>query len=382
MSDIVGTGTLDPRARILHVLTHSSGPIAEVARRAVADHLGRGYHVAVAARREVFDDLDLPRNPRLVHIETPARDLPGLSDPSAAFTLHKYYRHVDVVHAHGLKAGALAALGTTGLPVRMRPAIVTTVGRLGADSTIEKSQRALVARTSTVVLGTTDPVCEAFTDSVEHVRRAGLYSADVAEVPAPSTSRAGVRKRLAVPSGAFLVASPARLEDSPAASAVVAAALGTPKHRADRRWTFALTGGGPLAGTIDADLTGAHPWLHVVGGDAGRDTVAAADLVLVTERLGHVDAETIMQWGKPVIAVGGDELGRLWGSSVPVVAPGDEAGLGRAISEFVDSPVARVSAGFGTRRRVVPEEDTARIPQDLLEMYHLALESITTVTDH
>src|SRR5699024_1829062 len=63
-------------------------------------------------------------------IELAARRRFTMADPNTAFTLHKYYQHVDIVHAHGLHAATLSGLAFTGLPARFHPKVVATIESL------------------------------------------------------------------------------------------------------------------------------------------------------------------------------------------------------------------------------------------------------------
>ncbi|MYM19600.1 hypothetical protein GSY69_06345 [Brevibacterium sp. 5221] len=347
---------LDGRTRILHVLTSAHTAIGEVARAAIAAQLEAGLAVAVAARPEVLAALELPASELLRTV--PIAAAPGVrpSDAESALALHKRYRFVDVVHAHGLHAAALAGLACTGLPQRLRPALVATLGHDEQTGPIGSLEGAVVARTATAVLGTTEPICEHYEDRVPLVRRARLLRSELAREVAPRLSRARVREDLDVPAGAVLIAVPVRMADTPEFTAILEAAARLPEARGDRRWVVAFTGGGRAADTVAREFLPRFDHLRVEPQVSTVDTAAAADIVVAGTKLGGIDAAGLMQLRRPVVFVGSEQEARVWGPSIPRAAPGDTRGLLHELEELSDHPAQRVQDGFAARRRVVADE--------------------------
>lgn len=363
---------LSPDARILHVVTTTRGVIGEVAVDAIRGHLATGRRVAVAARSSVVRDLDLPQTPELALIPIGARDRVTSADPGASLTLHQHYRHVDVVHAHGLHAAALAGAAMTGLPARMRPALVATVGRFRESTVVDGAAARIVARTAAVVLGTTDPIAAQFADTVPVTERAQLRTPDVSRRLAPVVGRAQTRENLDVPAGAFLVATPMRLVDGDDLTTFLEASVTMFDHRPDRRVVFALTGSGRERSTVVKSFTHRYP---VVLGDEGAvaDVLAAADVVVASKDMTGVDVEGVMQLGRAAVVLGSERTARAWGDAAPRVDPQDTAGLLDSITALLDSPVARTTAAFAVQRRVDDVDASALIAEDLLDVYADAL---------
>lgn len=363
---------LAPDARILHVVTTTRGVIGEVAVDAIRGHLAAGRQVAVAARTSVISRLDLPRSPALAIIPIGARDRVTGADPGSSLTLHQHYRYVDVVHAHGLHAAALAGAAQTGLPARMRPALVSTIGRFHASNVVDGASAKIVERTAAVVLGTTAPTSAHFTDSVPVTERAQLRRPDVLQRLAPAVGRAQVRENLGLPSGSFLVATPMRLSDGDDLTTFLEAAVTMFDHRPDRRVVFALTGAGRERSTIENSFTRTHP---VVLADEGSvvDVLAAADVVVGSKNMTGVDVEGLMQLGRATVVLGNARTARPWGDAAPRVDADDTPGLLRAITALVDSPQERTSAAFAVKRRVDDVDPAALIADDLLDVYAEAL---------
>jgi hypothetical protein len=373
MTETGGNLTLDPDTRILHVLTESAGVVAEVARIAIRRHLTAGLKVAVASRDAVFADLDLPADPNLVHIDVPVRSGLRPGDVARTFTLHQHYRHIDVVHAHGLHAAALAGLAMTGLPAHLRPALVATVGRFSPDGAIDSAEAAIVARWAAVVLGTTDPVCEHFVDEVPIVERAELLRPDIETVWEARRTRREVREDLGLPAGTLLIAAPVELVDHDPLTTIVEAALQLRERRPDRQWAVALTGAGRLRAVIGEEVAVRRRDIILADGVSTVDIVSAADLVLASERMTAIDAEGIMQLARPTVFVGTERAGRVWGEAVPQVDSTDTRGLLREINRLIDDPAARARTALAGKRRVIDVDGADLVAGDLLDVYAAAL---------
>lgn len=381
MSDLASQTSFgpDPSTRIMHVLDTADSVVVEMARETIARHLQAGYPTAVAARTSVFDSLGLDvSDPLLVHIEIGAVTGVRLADAAHAFTLHKYYRHVDLVHAHGLHAGALAGLALTGLPKRMHPAIVTTVERFEEDGSIDALLARTVARTSTAVLGTTEPVCEHFADlEVPVIERAPLLRPDLdprADITTALTrDRKRVRRDLDVPAGHWLIASPIEMRDDTAVATVLDAAIRLPQHRPDRRWVVVFTGGGPARAQVRDEIASRFAHIRLASEYSAAEVAAAADIVIAADRMTGLSTEGLMQMRRPVLHIGRERGARIWGERVIHVAAGDTPGLLVGIAEYADSPVARATAAVAAKDRVTGSTsvDTAGII--LLDIYDTAL---------
>ena len=369
----------DPSTRIMHVLDTADSVVVEMARETIARHLQAGYPTAVAARRNVFDSLGLDTaDPLLVHIEIGAVRGIRVSDASHAFTLHKYYRHVDLVHAHGLHAGALAGLALTGLPQRRHPAIITTVERFDESSTVDTLLARTVARTSTAVLGTTDPVCEYFADlEVPVTERAPLLRPDLDPrgdlQTAITRDRKRVRRDLDVPAGHWLIASPIEMRDGTDLTTVLDAAIRLPSHRPDRRWVVAFTGGGAARDQVSREIANRFDHIRVASEYSAAEVAAAADLVIAADRMTGLSTEGLMQMRRPVVHIGRERGARIWGESVTHVAADDTPGLLAAIADYVDNPAARATAAVAAKDRVAASTSVDTAGLILLDIYDTVL---------
>ena len=184
MSDVDATNesgaVQDPQAgrrRILQVCGSAAGGVrahlADCARLLAAD----GHDVIVEAPAAVLDGLDL-EPARAEPLEIGPR--PSLNDTLAVARLRRLGRRADVLHAHGLRAGALAALAL-GRRRRGRTRLVVTLHNLtvgGRLTTLvgDRLER-LIARRADLVLAVSP-------DLAERAQDLGTPQVELAIIPA------------------------------------------------------------------------------------------------------------------------------------------------------------------------------------------------------
>lgn len=170
-------GTHAGRRRILQVCGSAAGGVrahlADCARLLAAD----GHDVIVEAPAAVLDTLDV-EPARAEPLEIGPR--PSLNDSLAVARLRRLGRRADVVHAHGLRAGALAALAL-GRRRRGRTRLVVTLHNLtigGRLTTLvgERLER-LIARRADLILAVSP-------DLAERARELGAPRVELAIIPA------------------------------------------------------------------------------------------------------------------------------------------------------------------------------------------------------
>ena len=165
------------RRRILQVCGSAAGGVrahlADCARLLAAD----GHDVIVEAPAAVLDGLDI-EPARAEPLEIGPR--PSLNDTLAVARLRRLGRRADVLHAHGLRAGALAALAL-GRRRRGRTRLVVTLHNLtvgGRLTTLvgDRLER-LIARRADLVLAVSP-------DLAERARELGAPRVELAIIPA------------------------------------------------------------------------------------------------------------------------------------------------------------------------------------------------------
>ena len=291
MSDVDATNepgaVQDPQAgrrRILQVCGSAAGGVrahlADCARLLAAD----GHDVIVEAPAAVLDGLDL-EPARAEPLEIGPR--PSLNDTLAVARLRRLGRRADVLHAHGLRAGALAALAL-GRRRRGRTRLVVTLHNLtvgGRLTTLvgDRLER-LIARRADLVLAVSP-------DLAERARVLGAPQVELAIIPAvppqqpaePSPSDAAAPED-AWPRGGARLLTVARL----------APQKGLP---------LLLEAAAILSREVDAGRLAAFTWA-IAGDGPGREEAAeriAAEQLPVTLLGRRTDAPALMEAADVVV---------------------------------------------------------------------------------
>ena len=213
MSDVDATNkpgaVQDPqvgRRRILQVCGSAAGGVrahlADCARLLAAD----GHDVIVEAPAAVLDGLDI-EPARAEPLEIGPR--PSLNDTLAVARLRRLGRRADVLHAHGLRAGALAALAL-GRRRRGRTRLVVTLHNLtvgGRLTTLvgDRLER-LIARRADLVLAVSPDLAERAQDlGTPHVELAIIPAVPPQQPAEPGASDAAAAEDAWPRSGARLL---------------------------------------------------------------------------------------------------------------------------------------------------------------------------------
>lgn len=120
---------------------------------------------------------------RTYQIDIGAR--PSGADLKALRQLKQLATTVEVIHAHGLRAGALAVLAAKRIPAAKRPRVVVTLHNLPVGSA---PTRLVGKALHLVVVKGADYVLTVSPDLLEKAKQLGLESGEIAVVPAPARS--------------------------------------------------------------------------------------------------------------------------------------------------------------------------------------------------
>ena len=250
-----------------------------------------------------------------------------LRDGRAHLALRRLAARADVVHAHGLRAGALAPAG--------RPLVVTWHNAQLSGSRLGAVLERHVARRATVTLAASD-------DLVARARACGAPDVRLAPVAAPALTVTGRDPGLGRP----LVLAVGRLHPQKGYDVLLDALplLGDA--------VVAVAGDGPL----EAELRARAPQVRWLGRreDVG-DLYAAADVVVLpsTWEARSLTAQEALRAGRPLVATDVGGLRGLLGDGAVLVAPGDPRALGEAVRRLLDDPAA--AAALAARGREVAE---------------------------
>lgn len=314
-----GDVRLDDR-RVLLVLGTSTGGVGHHVRSLAAGLTDRGARVRVAGPASTQDVFAFPTYD-VVEIGSALRPV---RDARATARLRRLARSADVVHAHGLRAGALAVLTARPVVVSWHNAVS---GRVGA--VLER----LVARRATVTLA-------ASADLLTRARAVGARDARLAPVSAPMLVPTGRDPGLGRP----LVLAVGRLAEQKGYDVLLAALplLGDA--------VVAVAGDGPLA----AELRTAAPQVRWLGRrDDVADLYAAADVVVLPSvwEARSLTAQEALRAGVPLVATAVGGLPDLLGDGAVLVPPGDPVALGTAVRRLLDDPVE--AAAVAARGRAI-----------------------------
>ena len=291
-------------------------------------------------------------------VEIPAN--PGPQDSGSVRLLRRVLatRDLDVVHAHGLRAGLVAALARPAAPlvVTWHNTILAKGLRGQAAALVER----FVARSATLTLGASQ-------DLVSRARAVGARNARLGEVAAPALApakrtRAAVRAEFRIPAGTPLILSVGRLHPQKRYGMLIEAAA---------RWrdrtpgpVVLVAGSGPSYMQLAQYASEKRARFYLLGHRTDvADLLAGADLAVVTSdwEARQLFAQEALHAGVPLIATAVGGLPDLVGDAAVLIPAGDVDALDTAVRELLDDPARRADyAARGPRRAAQwpSEEDT------------------------
>lgn len=346
--------------RVVQVLATSTGGIGTHVAELIRGLRAAGDTVTVcgpAATAERFDfGLGAPDNSqgdlradaaatspvRFVPVEIPANPQP--SDARAVAALRRAIADADpdVVHAHGLRAGLVAAVAGRVRGTR-RPLVVTlhnAVLARGLRGGASRLAERIVARSADVVLG-------ASSDLVGRARDMGAADARLGPVAAPRLAPPGrnpaaVRAELGVAAQVPLLLSVGRLHPQKGYDVLVAAAARWRERHP--RPQVVIAGDGPSYLDLTARISASRAPVRLLGHrDDVADLLVAADLAVVTSvwEARQLFAQEALHAGVPLVATAVGGIPELVGDGAALVPPGDVDALDSTVRRLLDDPAGR-----------------------------------------
>jgi glycosyltransferase involved in cell wall biosynthesis len=280
-------------------------------------------------------------------------------------------RRPDVVHAHGVRAGAFAALAVGALAIgrvpgarpgrHPRPALVVTVHNAPPAGAASRIVYGLLER---ICARRADIVLCASADLLTNMRARGARAQQF-DVPAPARSEPAAADVAAARSGIGAGARPVvlavgRLAPQKGFDVLVDAAARWRDR--DPQPRTAIAGAGPLAAQLQARARRRDADVVLLG---ARDDVpallAAADVVVVPSRweARALVVQEAMRSGRPVVAARVGGIPELTGADgALLVPPEDAAALADAVVAVLDDApfAARLGAAAKRRSTTFPSE--------------------------
>jgi len=332
------TGQLDPGVEsVLFVLATSGGGTGRHVADLATGLAAAGSTVTVAGPAGTLASLGLPSSVAVAPVAIAERPRP-VADLRSVLRLRRLARDLDVVHAHGARAGALAVLAARTL--RRRPAVVVTVHNAAVGG---RGVRAVHAVLTTVVARGADAVLGVSGDLVAQLRARGARDAGRALVPAPpgrpaARTPAQVRADLRVPDAAAVLVTVARLAPQKGLDMLADALRLLHDRRPDLTVVGAVAGDGPLEPELRRAAAEGVPLLLLGRRDDVPDLLAAADVVVSASRwegqpLGLQEA---LRAGAAIVATDAGGTREVVGNAAVLVAAGEAGAMADAIERLVD----------------------------------------------
>ncbi|QYC43006.1 Alpha-D-kanosaminyltransferase [Nonomuraea coxensis DSM 45129] len=385
--------------RVAFVVGTTSGGTGRHVRMLAEGLTRRGHQVLVAGPRSVEEQFAYGETgARFVEVAMADRPRPA-ADVRAVLALRRVTRDADVVHAHGLRAGALAALGTWG---RRRSLVVTLHNALTAGGLVGFVYGVL----ERIVARRADRVLVVSPDLGERMKRLGARDVRAAVVPAPPLRPAGRTPRevadelgagerpilltvarlaqqkgletlLDVAAGPWGAAGAGREAGSEEAAGSEGAArsLGAVGLRGeasggDGGWRgrggplFVVAGEGPLRGELERRIAAEGLPVRLLGNrDDVPDLLGAATAVVTATRWEGqpLSIREALMAGKPVIATAVGGIPEIVGDAGILAPYGDVPALREAVRTLLEDPgvAERLAAAAVRRGQEMPDGDEA-----------------------
>jgi glycosyltransferase involved in cell wall biosynthesis len=357
------TAGSESRLRVAFVLGSASGGTASHVFALADGSRAAGAEVTVFGAAAMLASLPGAVERRAVEIgdrPRPSRDVAALVRLRTGLAS----RRPDVVHAHGVRAGAFAALAIATLPRRGRPALAVTVHNAPPVSRTSRIAYVVLER---ICARRADIVLCASADLVTRMRARGA-DAEQFDVPAPRrrapTAAEVIAARTDMGAGERpVVLAVARLAPQKGLEVLISAADQW-RNRVPQPRTV-IAGAGPLAADLlaQADRGGADVVLLGARDDVPA-LLAAADVVVVPSRweARALVIQEAMRAGRPVVATRAGGTPELTGPDGAIlVPPEDPAALAEAVAAILDdaSLAARLRAAARQRSASLPSEHDA-----------------------
>jgi glycosyltransferase involved in cell wall biosynthesis len=362
--------------RIAEVLATSTGGVGTHL-RSVLGPLGRaGAAVRVCGPRateELFGFTATGADFRAVGISA---GLAPAADLRAVFALRRATRGADLVHAHGLRAGLVAAAARTVAGERRRPLVLTLHNALPGGGGL---RRRVLQAAERATIRSADVVLAASSDLAENARALGARDVRVAPVAAPPLSpperaRPDVRREIGLDDDQRpLVVAVGRLHPQKGYDLLldaVARWVADPRLRPTP--LVAIAGDGPLHDELTARIAAERLPVVLLGRRTDvADLLGAADVCVLPSvwEARSLTAQEALRAGTPLVATAVGGIPELVGDAAELVPPGDADALAEAVTAVLTDPTEIARLGTAGPRQAASWPDEAATAAQLVELY-------------
>jgi len=295
---------------------------------------------------------------------------PG-ADARAVLQLRRALAGADLLHAHGLRAGLVAAAALR-LPGPRPPLVLTLHNALqDGGGRLQTAMRALERLT----IRGADLVLAVSSDLAANARRAGAPDVRVAPALAPplppaQRGRDEIRAELGVADGRPLVVAVGRLHPQKGYD-VLLDAVG--------RWAgtddpplLAIAGDGPLHDELAARIEAERLPVVLLGrrGDV-PDLLGAADVCVLPSRWegSPFTAQEALRAGTPLVSTRAGGIPELVGDAADLVPVGDAQALADALDRVLTDPAHAAALGEAGHRQAAQWPDEAGAGRRVVAVY-------------
>jgi glycosyltransferase involved in cell wall biosynthesis len=305
--------------------------------------------------------------------------LAPLADRRAVAQLRRATAEADLVHAHGLRAGLVAAI-TRRLARRLgrrreQPLVLTLHNALQEG---RGPKQWLLTKAEGATVRGADLVLAVSGDLAENARRLGAADVRVAPALAPplppaTRTREEVRAALGVEDGRSLVVAVGRLHPQKGYDVLLdAVARWADDPRLQVPPLVAVAGDGPLEQELAARIAAEDLPVRLLGrrGDVA-DLLGAADLCVLPSRWegSPFTGQEALRSGTPLVATRAGGMPDLFGAGASLVPVGDAAALSEAVVRVLTDPAYAAELAEAGRKQAAGWPDEAASARRAVAVY-------------
>lgn len=296
-----------------------------------------------------------------------------VADLRAVLALRRATAGADLVHAHGLRAGLVAAAARRLAGERARPLVITLHNALPGGGGLRR--RVLQVAERATIRGA-DVVLAASADLAANARRLGARDVRVAPVAAPQLpparrGRAQVRRELGLDDDSRpLVVAIGRLHPQKGYDVLLDAAA---------RWAtrprpplVVIAGDGPLEQSLAGQIAARRLPITLLGRrNDVADLLGAADVCVLTSvwEARSLTAQEALRAGTPLVATRVGGIPELVGTAADLVPAGDARALADAVIAVLADPERAARLGAAGPAQAAGWPDEAATARQLVALY-------------